>query len=131
MSAPATNDLSPAPVTMTTRMSASYFSSRIARRSSSSVSELSALSTFGRLIVRTADAPSRSRRRLTKAMTSERERINQPAENDRRSEKPAEHHAAEPHLIAQVVFGDHREDQRHEKREHDEQQHVALHHLRP
>src|SRR5262249_20014656 len=60
----------PAPVRITTRTAASAFRSRIARRSSSIVCAFSALSTFGRLMVTTADAPSRSSRRLAKAMAT-------------------------------------------------------------
>ena len=51
MSAPATNDLSPAPVMMMTRTDSSCLRSSMARRRSSSVAALSALRTFGRLIV--------------------------------------------------------------------------------
>src|SRR5262249_9764197 len=61
----------------------------------------------------------------------ERERIHQPAEDDRRGEKPCEHHAAESQLIARDGLRDHREDQRHEEREQREQYEMAPHHLRP
>ena len=56
MSAPAMKALSPAPVTITARTASSCFSARIARRSSSSVSLLSALRFSGRLMVTTATA---------------------------------------------------------------------------
>src|SRR6516225_4726315 len=68
MSAPATNDLSPVPVTMTTRTCSSCLTSRIARRSSSSVRVFKALSTFGRLIVTIVVASSRSISRLSKVI---------------------------------------------------------------
>ena len=64
MSAPATNAFSPAPVRMTTRTASSACSARIACPSSASVAALSALSTFGRLTVTVARAPSSSTRRL-------------------------------------------------------------------
>src|SRR3954470_1664535 len=69
MSAPATNDFSPAPVRITTRTLSSYLSSRIARRSSSSVRVLSAFSTLGRLMVTIAVASSRSISWLSKDIT--------------------------------------------------------------
>src|SRR6186713_3384848 len=71
MSAPAMNAFSPAPVMITTRIAASCFSSRIARRSSSVVGVSRALRTVGRLTVRIATGPSRSRRRLSKATAGE------------------------------------------------------------
>src|SRR6185295_5082189 len=61
----------------------------------------------------------------------QRERIHQPAEHEGRREEPAEHQAAEPELIARIVFGDDGEDERDEKREDGEKRQVALHHLRP
>src|SRR5499427_5570758 len=134
MSAPATNDLSPAPVTITTRIASSASSSTIARRSSSSVCAFSALSTLGRLMVIVATAPSRSSRRVSKTITNlrlERERIHQPAEDDRGSQEAGEHHPAKSQLLARIVLGDHGEDQRHEEREHREQQEMTAHHLRP
>ena len=79
MSAPATNDFSPAPVRITTRTLSSCLSSRIARRRSSSVWVLSAFSTFGRLIVTIAVAPSRSISRLSKAITVGTGYISQPS----------------------------------------------------
>src|SRR5262245_29783297 len=69
MSAPATNDLSPDPVMTMARTVSSRLSSRAARRKSSRVALLSALSTFGRLIVMTATAASRSISRFSKAMS--------------------------------------------------------------
>src|SRR3989454_11717968 len=130
MSAPATNDLSPAPVTTITRTSSSRFKSSIARRSSSTVCEFSAFKTLGRLMVTTADAPSRSNSRLSKGMRNlQGERIHQPAEHEGRQEKPAEHHAAKAQLLAPVVFGDDGEDERDEEGEHGEQEEMALHHV--
>ena len=60
MSAPATNDFSPAPVSTTTRTASSCWRSRIAACSSSSVCAFNALRTLGRLIVSVATAPLRS-----------------------------------------------------------------------
>ena len=59
MSAPATNDLSPPPVSTTARTLSSADSSRAAASSRSLVSVLSALSASGRSTVTTATAPSR------------------------------------------------------------------------
>src|SRR5258705_5849241 len=80
MSAPAMNAFSPAPVRITTRTAASCFRSRTARRSSSVVGVFRALRTAGRLTVRIATGPSRSRRRLSKvmAMTTCRDYIPRP-----------------------------------------------------
>src|SRR4029079_12593404 len=101
MSAPATNDFSPAPVTITARALSSCLRSRIARRSSSSVGEFSALSTLGRLIVSSAIAPSRSSSRLSKAITKlQREREHQPSEDERRREETGKHQPAEAQLLA-------------------------------
>src|SRR4029077_6234470 len=132
MSAPATNDLSPAPVRMTTRTLSSCFRSRRTRRSSSSVCVFSALSTFGRLIVTMATALSRSNRRLSKAMANlDRERIHHPAEHDGRCEEAREQQPPEAELVPGFVFGDDREDERHEKRKQREQQQMTPHHFRP
>src|SRR5262245_30846664 len=68
MSAPATNDLSPAPVRTITRTASSRFNSSTARRRSSRVEWLRALRTFGRLIVTMATAESRSISRLSKVI---------------------------------------------------------------
>src|SRR5947207_1110490 len=68
MSAPAMNAFSPAPVTITTRTDASCFRCSTACRSSSVVGVSRALRTAGRLMVRIATAPSRSRRRLSKVI---------------------------------------------------------------
>src|SRR5512146_1779600 len=70
MSAPATNAFSPAPVMTIARTPSSRFSSRVAWRRSSRVALLRALRTFGRLIVMTATAPSRSISRLSNAMAA-------------------------------------------------------------
>src|SRR5205823_7556750 len=106
---------------MTTRIAASRCRSRTARRSSSSVCAFSALRTFGRLIVMAAIAPSRSRTRVSNVIGSspplQRERIHQPAEDDRRREEAAEHHPAEPQLLARIVLRDDGEDERDEEGE--------------
>src|SRR5437868_5980834 len=70
MSAPATNDLSPDPVITIARTPSSRFRSSTARRRSSRVAALRALSTFGRLIVMTAMPSSRSISRLSKAIAA-------------------------------------------------------------
>src|SRR4051812_35721911 len=118
MSAPAMNDFSPAPVRITARTASSCFSSRTARRSSSSVWVLSALRTLGRLTVRTATPPSRAIRRLSKVVAmSERERIHQPAEDVGGDHESPEHHRAGFQLLARFVAQQHGEHQRHEERE--------------
>ena len=68
MSAPATNALSPAPVSTTTRASASSASSRSRSRSSVSVSTSSALARPGGSTVTTATASSRRRRRSRRVL---------------------------------------------------------------
>src|SRR5215472_7989765 len=130
MSAPATNDRSPAPVSTIARIDSSALSSSIARCSSSSVREFNAFSTFGRLMVRTATAPSRSTIRCSNVMRSERKGVHQPAEDEGRHDEPAEHQAAKPQLFDHVVLGDDREHQRHEEGEQDEEDEVAVHHVR-
>src|SRR5262245_51117693 len=70
MSAPATNDLSPAPVMTIVRTPSSRLSSSTARRRSSRVETSSALRTLGRLIVMMATAASRSISRLSKAISN-------------------------------------------------------------
>ena len=65
MSAPATNDFSPAPVITTQRTVSSCRSPAIVACSSSSVALLSALRTFGRFTVTIAVAPSRSSARFS------------------------------------------------------------------
>src|SRR4051812_24458209 len=128
MSAPATNALSPAPVRMTARTPSSSFRSSIVRRSASSVSAFRALRTLGRLNVTVATAPLRSTSRTSEDMgASERERIHEPAERGGRQHEAAEHQPAQPRLFAGIVFGDHREDERHEKREQRHEEQVALH----
>src|SRR5947208_86928 len=128
MSAPATKALSPAPVRITARTLSSCFRSSTARRSSSIVCEFSALRTLGRLTVTTAIAPSRSRRRLSKAIAVlQRKRIHQPAENDGRRDESCKHQSPEPHLMSRLVLGNHCEDDRDEKRKQDEKKDVAPH----
>src|SRR4249920_3159637 len=128
MSAPATNALSPAPVRITTRISPSSFRSSIARRSASSVSAFRAFRTLGRLNVTVATAPLRSRNRTSEAMdASEREGVHEPAEHGGRQHEAAEHHPAQPRLVAGIVFGDHRENERHKEREQRHEEQVALH----
>src|SRR5687767_10790115 len=68
MSAPATKDFSPAPVSTTARTPASSLNAVMARASSVSVWLFKALRTFGRLRVTMATASSRSSRRLSKVM---------------------------------------------------------------
>src|SRR5437773_6940075 len=157
MSAPATNAFSPEPVRTIALTWSSPLHSSIARRSSSMVWEFSAFKTFGRLMVMTTIAPSRSRRRLSKLMASrirlrelgnrasnrhreggerahacsvnslERKRIHQPAEHERRQQKPAEQQAAEPNLFGHTVLRNDGEYERHEEREQGEEQEMALH----
>src|SRR5688572_312456 len=66
MSAPATNAFSPSPVITIARIAWSCFNVSAARRSSSSVRELSAFRTLGRLMVTNATWPSRSTTRCSK-----------------------------------------------------------------
>src|ERR1700687_1189922 len=134
MSAPATNDLSPAPVRITARTSSSRFKSRATRRSSSRVRALRALRTLGRLIVTSATAPSRSRSRLSTVMTGtslysslEGKRGPSPAEYIRGDEEAGEEHAAESKLRPRVVFTEERKHQRHEQREDGAKHDMALH----
>ena len=70
MSAPATNAFSPAPVMTTTRTASSAWSAVSVWRSSASVRKLSALRTFGRLIVTRATASSRSTRSVVNELGS-------------------------------------------------------------
>src|SRR6266496_117645 len=172
MSAPATNAFSPEPVRTIALTWSSPLHSSIARRSSSMVWEFSAFKTFGRLMVMTTIAPSRSRRRLSKFIVNprfttedvqnselgiqnseclnswfqfqipnsefqiqtvlrgsflERKRIHQPAEHERRQQKPAEQQAAEPKLFGHTVLRNDGEYERHEEREQGEEQDMALH----
>src|SRR5262249_55563570 len=128
MSAPATNDLSPAPVSTSARTASSCFRSRTARRSSSSVAVSSAFRTFGRLMVTTATAPSRSTSRCSKLISdrpSERERIHQPSEHHRGGEKGAEHHRGGPDLLTPLVLQQRGEHDRHEQRVDDHEEKMA------
>src|SRR5215831_15706531 len=116
MSAPATKALSPAPVTMTTRRLSSAENSAIAASSSLSIARFSAFSTCGLLNVTRATArsvPSRS----TTIVSGMGERIHQPAHHDGDDDEPDEHQPAETRLLAEVVLGDDREDERDEERE--------------
>ena len=70
ISAPATNDFSPAPVKITTLMSSLPSISVSTSVSSSNVSEFRALSAFGLLIVRTATSFSTSNVKLFIVETS-------------------------------------------------------------
>ena len=54
--------------------------------------------------------------------TSERKRVHQPAEHDRRAEEPANSRPPNRSCSRGVVLGEQREHQRHEEREHDQQE---------
>ena len=64
------------------------------------------------------------------AVESQRERIQQPAEHDRRGEESAEHHRTRAELLSWFIAEEHAEHERHKKGEQHEKQEVTSH-LRP
>src|ERR1700683_5044648 len=136
MSAPATKDFSPAPVSTTTRTSSRRAASPNTSSSSARVRASSAFNTFGRLIVTTRTAPSCSTSTFSKAITCEvwhtasmKDAVHEPADRIRAEDQPAKHPHGQSDLIASLVAQQRREhggDASREEAHHSEMRvHVA------